>query len=179
MTGLNQNQFTQLQQDLQQGQSQQKFQSMHGQPQIQFSQSHGGAQQFQGRQIVSGAIQHAMSQNQLNQGNQLNRISNQFSGPMNSVLYSSAQSTPTSQMFGISGGNRALSASMLSDQMFNMGATNPTGSMLQMQQQHGTFGNIAQNMQAAGAGGMPIQNVPQSYQQQQQQQQQRPPQGPQ
>ncbi|XP_031119453.1 mediator of RNA polymerase II transcription subunit 8 isoform X1 [Ipomoea triloba] len=188
MTGLNQNQLAQLH-DLQQGQSQQKFQSMHGQPQMQFSQPLG-AQQFQGRQLASGAIQHAMSQNQLNQGNQLNRHLNQFSGPMNSALFNPAQSTPTSQMisnmptmmssqsllprvqFGMPGGNRTLAAPNLSDQMFNMGATNP-GNMMQMQQQqqqHGSFGNMAQNLQQ-----MPLQNVPQnhpSYQQQRPQGQQ-------
>nr|GLL17880.1 Mediator subunit 8 isoform 3 [Ipomoea trifida] len=177
MTGLNQNQLAQLH-DLQQGQSQQKFQSPLG------------AQQFQGRQLASGAIQHAMSQNQLNQGNQLNRHLNQFSGPMNSALFNPAQSTPTSQMisnmptmmssqsllprvqFGMPGGNRTLAAPNLSDQMFNMGATNP-GNMMQMQQQqqqHGSFGNMAQNLQQ-----MPLQNVPQnhpSYQQQRPQGQQ-------
>ncbi|CAH9115325.1 unnamed protein product [Cuscuta epithymum] len=177
MTGLNQNQFAQLQQDLQQGQSPQKFQSMHGQPQIQFSQSHGGAQQFQGRQSASGAIQHAMSQNQLNQGNQLNRMVNQFSGPVNSALFNPAQSGPTSQMFGMSSGNRSLAASSLSDQMFNMGTSNPTGNMMQMQhqQQHGTFGNIGQNIQVGNGGGA-LQNVPQNHPSYQQQQH-RPPQG--
>lgn len=59
--------------------------------------------------------------------------------------------------------------------VFNMGATNP-GNMMQIQQQqqqqHGTFGNIAQNLQQ---GVMPLQNVPQnhpSYQQQRPQGQQ-------
>lgn len=64
---------------------------------MQFSQPLG-AQQFQGRQLASGAIHHGMGQSQLNQGNQLNRHLNQFSSPMNTALFNSAQSTPNSQM---------------------------------------------------------------------------------
>ncbi|XP_019243953.1 PREDICTED: mediator of RNA polymerase II transcription subunit 8-like isoform X1 [Nicotiana attenuata] len=106
---------------------------LHGQPQMHFSQPLG-AQQYQGRQLPSGAIHHGMGQCQLNQGNKLNRHLNQFSSPMNTALFNSAQSTPNSQMisnmsammssqtllprmqFGISGGTRNLAAANLSDQ---------------------------------------------------------------
>ncbi|XP_019068746.1 mediator of RNA polymerase II transcription subunit 8 isoform X3 [Solanum lycopersicum] len=150
-----------------------------GQPQMQFSQPLG-AQQFQGRQLPSGALHHGMGQSQLNQGNQLNRHLNQFSSPMNTALFNSAQSTPSSQMisnmsamvpsqtllprmqFGMSGGTRNLAAANLSDQMFNMGGNNP-GMMSIQQQQHGTFGNMSQNTQNLQQGMMPLQNAPQTH----------------
>lgn len=69
---------------------------LHGQHQMQFSQSLGH-QQFQGRQLPSGHVQHGIGQSQLNQGNQMNRLS-QFSGPANSALFSAAQATPNTQM---------------------------------------------------------------------------------
>ncbi|KAL2243107.1 UNVERIFIED_CONTAM: Mediator of RNA polymerase II transcription subunit 8 [Sesamum indicum] len=93
MPGLGQNQLPQLH-DMA-SQTQQKYQSMHGQHHVQFSQS-SVAQQLQGRQLTSAAMH--MSQNQLNQGNQLNRQLNQFSSPANSALFNAAQTTPTSQM---------------------------------------------------------------------------------
>ncbi|CAK9146105.1 unnamed protein product [Ilex paraguariensis] len=70
---------------------------LHSQHQMQFSQQLG-SQQFQGRQLPSGPIQHGISQSQLNQGNQLNRHANQFSGPANSALFNAAQTTPNTQM---------------------------------------------------------------------------------
>ncbi|KAJ1375758.1 hypothetical protein SESBI_50650, partial [Sesbania bispinosa] len=48
---------------------------------MQFSQPLGH-QQFQGRQLSSGHVQHSIGQSQLNQGNQMTRLS-QFSGPAN------------------------------------------------------------------------------------------------
>ncbi|GJT00796.1 mediator of RNA polymerase II transcription subunit 8 isoform X1 [Tanacetum coccineum] len=129
MAGLAQNQMSQLH-DLQ-GQGQQKYQ-LHGQNQMQFSQSLG-AQQFQGRQLPSGGMQHGIAQSQLNQGSQLNRI-NQMSSAANSALFNAAQGTPNNQMmsnmsammpsqplvprmqFGLSGGNRTLGSQNMSDQ---------------------------------------------------------------
>lgn len=64
---------------------------------MQFSQSLGG-QQFQGRQLTSGGIQHGIAQNQLNQGNQMNRHLNQMSSTANSALFNAAQATPNNQM---------------------------------------------------------------------------------
>lgn len=69
---------------------------LHGQHQMQFSQSLGH-QQFQGRQLPSGHVQHGIGQSQLNQGNQMTRLG-QFSGPANSALFSAAQTTPNTQM---------------------------------------------------------------------------------
>ncbi|MCL7028186.1 hypothetical protein MKW94_018913, partial [Papaver nudicaule] len=68
----------------------QKFQTM------QYSQPLGN-QQFQGRQLQSGQMQHAIGQNQLNQGNLRNHLS-QLAGTANSALFSAAQSSPNSQM---------------------------------------------------------------------------------
>ncbi|KAK4427490.1 Mediator of RNA polymerase II transcription subunit [Sesamum alatum] len=180
MPGLGQNQLPQLH-DMA-SQTQQKFQSMHGQHHVQFSQPLA-AQQLQGRQLTSAAMH--MSQNQLNQGNQLNRQLNQFSSPANSALFNAAQTTPTSQMipnmsammpsqsilprmqFGMSGGNRTLTPQNLSDQMFNMGAANAGGMMpMQQQQQHGTqgaFGNMPQSAQNLQPGMLPMQNTPQNH----------------
>ncbi|KAJ9537563.1 hypothetical protein OSB04_030296, partial [Centaurea solstitialis] len=182
MTGLGQNQLSQLH-DLQ-GQAQQKYQ-LHGQNQMQFSQSLGG-QQFQGRQLASGAIQHGIAQSQLNQGNQLTRHLNQMSNTANTALFNAAQATPNNQMvnfehvsydalttllprmpqFGLSGANRTLGSQSLNDQVFNMGAANPT-TMLPMQQQQqqqqqqlgsqGGFGNMQQNSQNLQPGMVPMQ----------------------
>ncbi|KVH92894.1 hypothetical protein Ccrd_005054 [Cynara cardunculus var. scolymus] len=159
---LLQNQLSQLH-DLQ-GQAQQKYQ-LHGQNQMQFSQSLG-AQQFQGRQLPSGAIQHGIAQSQLNQGNQLTRHLNQMSSTANSALFNAAQATPNNQMFGLSGANRTLGSQNLNDQVFNMGAANPT-TMLpiqqqqQQQQQQGGFGNMQQNTQNLQPGMVPMQQNPQ------------------
>lgn len=64
---------------------------------MQFSQPLG-TQQFQGRQLPTGSIQHAIGQSQLNQGNQLNRQLNQFSSSANTALFNAAQGTPNTQM---------------------------------------------------------------------------------
>ncbi|KAG5538126.1 hypothetical protein RHGRI_025266 [Rhododendron griersonianum] len=196
LPGLGQNQLAQLH-DLQ-GQTQQKFQSLHGQHQMQFSPPLG-TQQFQGRQLPTGPIQHAIGQSQLNQGNQLNRQLNQFSSPANTAMFNAAQGTPNTQMvsylhdsfycfhflslnscFGLSGGNRTHASQILSDQMFNMGAANP-GTMMpiqqqqQQQQQHGSqgaFGNMAQNVQNLQPNMVALQNAQQNFQQQRQQNQQ-------
>ncbi|GFP79223.1 mediator of RNA polymerase ii transcription subunit 8 [Phtheirospermum japonicum] len=142
--------------------SQSSLLQMHNQHHVQFSQPLAG-QQLQGRQLTSAAMH--MSQNQLNQGNQLNRQLNQFSSPANSALFNAAQTTPTSQMipnmsammpsqsilprmqYGISGGNRSLPSQNLGDQMFNMGGGNASGMMPLQQQQQQTgaaFGNMSQ-----------------------------------
>uniref|UniRef100_A0A5B6Z5X9 Putative mediator of RNA polymerase II transcription subunit 8 isoform X1 n=1 Tax=Davidia involucrata TaxID=16924 RepID=A0A5B6Z5X9_DAVIN len=173
---------------------------LHGQHQMQFSQPLG-TQQFQGRQLSAGPIQHGIGQSQLNQGNQLNRHLNQFSGTANSALFNAAQTTPNTQMisnmsatmpsqsllprmqFGLSAGNRTHASQILSDQMFNMGAAN-TGTMMplqqqqQQQQQHGSqgaFGNMPQNASNLQPGMVALQNAPQNhpnFQQQRQQNQQ-------
>ncbi|XP_047342296.1 mediator of RNA polymerase II transcription subunit 8 [Impatiens glandulifera] len=165
LPAMGQNQMGQLP-DLQ-GQAQQKFQSLHGQHQMQFSPPLV-PQQFQGRQMPSGSIQHGISQAQLNQGNQLNRL-NQFSTANNNTLFNTAQGTQNNQMamsnmsatmasqpmlprvqFGLSGANRSHTSQILNEQMFNMGATNSGGMMpiqQQQQQQQGTFGNMSQNTQ--------------------------------
>ncbi|XP_047947754.1 mediator of RNA polymerase II transcription subunit 8 isoform X1 [Salvia hispanica] len=183
MPVLGQNQLTQLHE--MPSQSQQKFQSqMHGQHHVQFSQPLG-AQQLQSRQLTSAAMQH-MSPNQMNQGNQLNRQLNQFSSPANSALFNAAQATPTSQMipnmsammpsqsvmprmqYAMSGANRTLPPQNLSDQMFNMGAANTGGGMMQIQQQQqhgaqGAFGNMQQSSQNMQPGMMTMQNTQQNH----------------
>ncbi|XP_073139247.1 mediator of RNA polymerase II transcription subunit 8 isoform X2 [Henckelia pumila] len=159
MPGLGQNHVPQLH-DIQ-GQTQPKFQSMHGQHHVQFSQPLA-AQQLQGRQLTSSAMH--MAQNQLNQGSHLNRQLNQFSSPANSALFNAAQTTPTSQMLGMSANNRTLPPQNLSDQMFNTGASNASG-MMSIQQQHGTqgaFGNIPQSNQTLQQSG--VQQRPQNQQ---------------
>ncbi|PIN23881.1 hypothetical protein CDL12_03392 [Handroanthus impetiginosus] len=180
MTSLGQNQLSQLH-DMQ-SQTQQKFQSMHGQHHVQFSQPLA-APQLQGRQLTSAAMH--MGQNQLSQGNQLSRQLNQFSSPANSALFNAAQTAPTSQMipnmsammpsqsilprmqFGLSGSNRTLPPQNLADQMFSMGAANTGGMMpIQQQQQHGTqgaFGNMPQSAQNLQPGMVPMQNTPQNH----------------
>ncbi|XP_021813470.1 mediator of RNA polymerase II transcription subunit 8 isoform X1 [Prunus avium] len=184
MQGLGQNQLQQLH-DLQQGQAQ-KFQSLHGQHQMQFSQPLGH-QQFQGRQLPSGHVQHGIGQNQLNPGNQMNRHLGQFSGTANSALFNAAQTTPSQMIpnisatmpsqsllprmqFELSGNNpqRSHASQMLSDQMFNMGAAN-TGGMMplqQQQQQHGSqgaFGNIPPNAQNLQSNMVALQGTPQNH----------------
>ncbi|KAF7843123.1 mediator of RNA polymerase II transcription subunit 8 isoform X1 [Senna tora] len=164
---------------------------LHGQHQMQFSQSLGH-QQFQGRQLPSGHVQHGIGQSQLNQGNQMNRLS-QFSGPANSALFSAAQATPNTQMipnisgamasqslFGLSGNNpqRSHASQMLSDQMFNMGGGNP-GSMMplqqqQQQQQQGAFGSMAPNAQNLQSGMVSLPNTSQNHPNYPQQRQQNP-----
>nr|KJB66532.1 hypothetical protein B456_010G142700 [Gossypium raimondii] len=160
MHGLGQNQLPLH--DLQ-GQTQQKFQSLHGQ--MQFSQPLGH-QQFQGRQLPPGHVQHGIGQSQLNQGNQLSRHLGQFSSAANTALFNAAQGTPSTQMIPnmsatmssqsllprmqfVPGSNpqRTHASQILSDQMFNMGS-NPGGLMAmqpqpqqqqqQSQQQHGS-----------------------------------------
>ncbi|KAH6793369.1 mediator subunit 8 [Perilla frutescens var. hirtella] len=184
MPVLGQNQLSQLH-DMP-NQSQQKFQSqLHGQHHVQFSQPLA-AQQLQSRQLTSAAMH--MGQNQLNQGNQLNRQLNQFSSPANSALFNAAQTTPTSQMipnmsammpsqsilprmqFGMSGANRTLPSQNLSDQMFNMGAAGNAGGMMpiqqQQQQQHGTqgaFGSMQQSSQNPQPGMVTMQNTQQNH----------------
>ncbi|KAL8466544.1 hypothetical protein ACS0TY_035564 [Phlomoides rotata] len=155
---------------------------MHGQHHVQFSQPLA-AQQTQARQLSSAAMH--MGQNQLGQGNQLNRQLNQFSSPANSALFNAAQTAPTSQMipnmsammpsqsilprvqFGMSGANRTLPPQNLSDQMFNMGAANAGGMMpiQQQQQSGGAFGNMPQNAQNLQQGMVQMQNTSQNLQQ--------------
>ncbi|KAB2025355.1 hypothetical protein ES319_D06G142700v1 [Gossypium barbadense] len=195
MQGLGQNQLPLH--DLQ-GQTQQKFQSLHGQ--MQFSEPLGH-QQFQGRQLPPGHVQHGIGQSQLNQGNQLSRHLGQFSSAANTALFNAAQGTPSTQMIPnmsatmssqsllprmqfVPGSNpqRTHASQILSDQMFNMGS-NPGGLMAmqpqpqqqqqQSQQQHGSqaaFGNMgtAQNLQSNMAA---LQNNPNFAQKRQQNQQ--------
>lgn len=61
---------------------------------MQFSQPLGH-QQFQGRQLPSGHVQHGIGQNQLNPGSQMNRHLSQYSGTANSALFNAAQTTPS------------------------------------------------------------------------------------
>lgn len=68
---------------------------------MQFSQAMGH-QQFPGRQLPSGHVQHGLGQSQLNQGNQMNRHLSQFSGNANSALFNAAQATSNTQMVGYS-----------------------------------------------------------------------------
>ena len=64
---------------------------------MQFSQPMGH-QQFQGRQLSSGHVQHSIGQSQLNQGTQINRHLGQFSSTANSALFNAAQTTTNPQM---------------------------------------------------------------------------------
>ncbi len=171
MPGLGQNQLPQLH-DLQ-GQAQQKFQPLHGQHQMQFSQTLGH-QQFQGRQLPSGHVQHSMGQSQLNQGNQLNRHLSQFSGGANNALFNAAQGTPSTQMISNMSATmpsqsilpRMQRNHLLNDQMFNMGAGNPSTMMPMQQQQHssqGAFGNMQPNAQNLQPGMVTLQNATQNH----------------
>ncbi|GAB4849942.1 hypothetical protein Ancab_029242 [Ancistrocladus abbreviatus] len=196
MQGLGPSQLSQLH-DLQS--PQQKFQSFQGH-QMQFSQPLA-SQQFQGRQLPTGHIQHGIGQSQLNQGNQLNRHISQFSAPANSALFNAAQSAPNAPMmsnmtatmasqsllsrvqFALPGGNpqRTHPSQILSDQMFNVGAANP-GTMMPMQQQQqqqhgsqGAFGNLQQNTQNLPSNMVAaLQNASQHHPNFQQQRQQNP-----
>ncbi|XP_052181396.1 mediator of RNA polymerase II transcription subunit 8 isoform X2 [Diospyros lotus] len=161
LPGSGQNQLGQLH-DLQ-GSAQQKFQSLHGQHQMQFSQPLG-TQQFQGRQLPTGPVQHGIGQSQINQGTQLNRHLSQFSSPANSALFNAAQGTPNTQMlFRIW---EVLCSLWHSDPLFSSVADFKHVSY------HGitiTFAkNAVFNIGAANSGGM----MPIQQQQQQQQQQQ-------
>lgn len=175
---------------------------LHGQHQMQFSQSMGH-QQFQGRQLPSGHVQHGIGQSQLNQGNQMNRHLSQFSNTANSALFNAAQATSNAQMipnmsatmpsqshlprmqitsqFGLSGSNPQRSHAILGDQMFSMGAANPSGMMpiqqQQQQQQHGSqsaFGNMPTNAQNLQPGMVGLQNTSQNLPNYAQQRQQNP-----
>ncbi|GFZ04402.1 mediator subunit 8 [Actinidia rufa] len=184
LPGLGQNQLAQLH-DLQ-GQPQQKFQSLHGQHQMQFSPPLG-SQQFQGRQLPSGPIQHGIGQSQLNQGPRIESVESSVKPMSNISATMPSQSLLPRMQFGLSGGNRTHASQILSDQMFNMGAANP-GNMMpiqqqqqqqqQHQQQHGSqggFGNMPQNTQNLQPGMVALQNAQQShpnFQQQRQQNQQ-------
>ncbi|CAM8934504.1 unnamed protein product [Rhodiola kirilowii] len=152
MPGMGQSQMPQLH-DLQ-SQTQQKLQQqLHGQQAMQYSQPLA-QQQFQNRQLTSGHVQNIMSQNQLNQGNQLNRQMNQFQAGANTALYNAAQTTPNSQM------------------MPNMSGTMPSQSQLPRMQQHGAqgaFGNMATNAQNLQAGVGAMQNTQQNHPNYQQQ----------
>lgn len=180
LQALGQNQMSQMH-DLQ-SQGQQKFQPLHGQHQMQYSQPMGH-QQFQSRQLSSGHVQHGMGQSQLNQGNQLNRHLSQFSSAANPSLFNTGQGAANTQMipnmsstmssqprmqFGVAGNNpqRSLASTVLNDQMYNMGVSNPGGMMPIQQQQlssQGAFGNMqpnAQNLQSSMAA---LQNASQNH----------------
>ncbi|XP_031249687.1 mediator of RNA polymerase II transcription subunit 8 isoform X2 [Pistacia vera] len=166
-------------------QSSMQLGQLHGQHQMQFSQPMGH-QQFQGRQLPSGHVQHGIGQSQLGQGNQLNRHLGQFSGAANSALFNAAQGSPNTQMmpnmsatmpsqsllprmqFGLAGNNpqRSHASQMLNDQMFNMGPSNPGGMMpmqQQQQQQQGAFGNMAPNAQNLQSNMVALQNAQQNH----------------
>ncbi|KAL9388225.1 hypothetical protein Peur_016830 [Populus x canadensis] len=160
---------------------------LHGQHQMQYSQPMGH-QQFQSRQLSSGHVQHGMGQSQLNQGSQLNRHLSQFSSAANTSLFNTGQGAQNTQMipnmsstmssqppvsrmqFGLAGNNpqRSLASTVLNDQMYNMGVSNPGGMMpIQQQQQQlgsqGAFGNMqpnAQNLQSSMAA---LQNASQNH----------------
>ncbi|XP_061976268.1 mediator of RNA polymerase II transcription subunit 8 isoform X2 [Populus nigra] len=179
LQALGQNQMSQMH-DLQ-SHGQQKFQPM------QYSQPMGH-QQFQSRQLSSGHVQHGMGQSQLNQGSQLNRHLSQFSSAANTSLFNTGQGAQNTQMipnmsstmssqppvsrmqFGLAGNNpqRSLASTVLNDQMYNMGVSNPGGMMpIQQQQQQlgsqGAFGNMqpnAQNLQSSMAA---LQNASQNH----------------
>ncbi|PKA59977.1 Mediator of RNA polymerase II transcription subunit 8 [Apostasia shenzhenica] len=177
-----------------QGQTQQKFQTIPNQQQMQYSQSLS-QQQFQNRQLQSAHIQQNIAQNQMNQGNPLRNHLSQFTGSANNALFNAAQTSPNPQMitnmsaamqsqsllprmqFGLSAGHpqRNLPTQILNDQMFGMGNANPALAM--QQQQHGAqvgFGNLpvsSQNIQQTITGlPNPTQNP--NFQQQRQQNQQ-------
>ncbi|KAG9449233.1 hypothetical protein H6P81_009198 [Aristolochia fimbriata] len=189
--GLGQSTVQQLQ-DLQ-GQAQ-KFQAVHAQHQMQYSQPLGH-QQFSSRQLQPAHLQPNIGQTQINSANQLRSHLSQFSGTTNNTLFTAAQASSNSQMlpnmsatmqsqslmpriqFGLSAGHpqRSHPSQILSDQMFNMGAANP-GMVQMQQQQHGTqggFGNIPPNTQNLQPGMVALQSTNQnaSFTQQRQQNQ--------
>ncbi|XP_062199869.1 mediator of RNA polymerase II transcription subunit 8-like [Phragmites australis] len=152
-----------------QGQGQQKLQ-VPSQQQMQYNQALS-----QNRLMQPGRMQPGMSQSQLNQGNQLRSHLGQFTGAANSAMFTAAQASSNSQMYGLVGGHpqRSHPSQMLIDQMFGMGATNTT-SMMGMQQQQGVYGNMqagAQNMQQ-GMVGLQNQTQNPNFPQQRQQNQQ-------
>ncbi|XP_011046545.1 PREDICTED: mediator of RNA polymerase II transcription subunit 8 isoform X5 [Populus euphratica] len=151
--------------------------------QMQYSQPMGH-QQFQSRQLSSGHVQHGMGQSQLNQGNQLNRHLSQFSSAANTSLFNTGQGAPNTQMipnmsstmssqprmqFGLAGNNpqRSLASTVLNDQMYNMGVSNPGGMMpIQQQQQlgsQGAFGNMQPNVQNLQSSMAALQNASQNH----------------
>ncbi|XP_008789630.1 mediator of RNA polymerase II transcription subunit 8 [Phoenix dactylifera] len=182
---LGQNTMSQLN-DIQ-GHTQQKFQQVPGQHQMQYSQQLP-QQQFQNRQLQSPHMQHNMTQNQINHASQLRNQLSQFSA-VNSALFNAAQSSPNSQMltnmsatmqsqsllprmqfYGMAGGHpqRNHPSQIINDQMFGMNSSNPANMVAMQQQQHGTqggFGNIPANNQNMQPG---MVNFPQQRQQNQQ-----------
>ncbi|XP_038906890.1 mediator of RNA polymerase II transcription subunit 8 isoform X1 [Benincasa hispida] len=173
MMQLPQHQQLLAQQQMRQS-SMQGIGQIHGQHQMQFSQPLAH-QQFQGRQMSSGHVQHGITQSQLGQGNQINRQLSQFSGAANSSLFNAAQSTPTSQMipnisatmssqplmsrmqYGlpVSNPQRSHASQILSDQIFNLGGGS-TGGMMPMQQQQQVQQQQQQQLASQGAfGNMP------------------------
>ncbi|BBG92577.1 hypothetical protein Prudu_000351 [Prunus dulcis] len=148
--------------------------------------SASGHQQFQGRQLPSGHVQHGIGQNQLNPGNQMNRHLGQFSGAANSALFNAAQTTPSQMIPNISA--TMPSQSLLPRMQFELSGNNPQRSHAsQMLSDQSTtyarsWSNInliyeycnqvllvpVFNMGAANTSGM----MPIQQQQQQQQQQQ-------
>lgn len=181
-----------------QGQAQQKFQSLQGQHPMQFS-TQMVHQQFQGRHLPSGHMQHGISQTQLNQGNPTNRLSS-FSNTASSALFNAGQTTSNAQMlpnmssqsllprmqFGLSGNTlqRSHAPQILSDQMFTMGAGNAGGMMtIQQQQQQqqqqlapqgGAFSSMPSNAQPMQSGIAAVQNTQQNHPNFPQQRQQNP-----
>ncbi|OAY77052.1 Mediator of RNA polymerase II transcription subunit 8 [Ananas comosus] len=162
-----------------------------GQHQMQYSQSL--SQHFQNRQMQS--MQQNMAQNQLNQGSQLRSHLSQFTGAGNNALLNAAQASPNSQMisnistamqsqsflprmqqFGLNGGHpqRNHASQMLNDQMFGMGASNPSSMVGMQQQQQSVFGNMQTNVQNLQPGMVTLPNPTQNpnFPQQRQQNQQ-------
>ncbi|GAB2292916.1 hypothetical protein Dimus_027145 [Dionaea muscipula] len=164
---------------------------------LQFSQPLA-TQQFQGRQLPTGHLQNGIGQNQLNQGNQLNRHIGQFSAPASTALFNTAQTAPNAPLisnmsaamasqsllprmqYAISGGNtqRAHSSQILSEQMLNMGTSNTSGMMMPMQQQQqqqqhsqGAFGSMSQNLQSNMVASLQNTSHHPNFQQQRQQNQ--------
>ncbi|OMO65100.1 Ergosterol biosynthesis ERG4/ERG24 [Corchorus olitorius] len=96
---------------------------LHGQ--MQYSQSLGH-QQFQGRQLPPGHVQHGIGQSQLNQGNQLSRQLSQFSSPANTALFNAAQATPrpsTQMIPNMSATYYVITVTSTTDAVFNMGSS--------------------------------------------------------
>ncbi|CAA7409322.1 unnamed protein product [Spirodela intermedia] len=182
------------------GQSQQKFQTVSGQHQMQYTQSLAQPQ-FQNRQIQSGHLQHNMAQNQINQGNQLRSHLGQFAGSANTNLFNAVQTSQNSQMmsnmsasipsqsllqrtqYGLSSGlsQRNLPSQILNDQtMFNMGGgSNPAG-VVGIQQHGMNMGGNPHSLQPGmntqslqpGMGGLQSSAQNPNYPQQRQQQNQ-------
>ncbi|KAG0489436.1 hypothetical protein HPP92_008247 [Vanilla planifolia] len=161
-----------------QGQAQHKFQQVPAQHQMQYSQPLS-QQQIQNRHLQPAHLQHNLAQNQINQGNQLRSQLSQFTGSVNNALFNAAQTSPNSQMFGVSGGHhqRNLQPQILNDQMFGMAASsaaNMVGIQNQQLGAQGGFGNVTGNSQSVQPSMPALQNSTQSqnFQQQRQQSQQ-------